>query len=120
MLEELIDRFGEPPKSVQNLLAIARMKGMAHRVYIREIVQHENELKLTMYERAKVDPTKIPELIGRNEPALRFVPDTQNPYFCYTLNSNSREKNRDVMEVLEQLLEDMSLLLCGEKAADCE
>ena len=120
MLEELIDRFGEPPKSVQNLLAIARMKGMAHRVYIREIVQHENELKLTMYERAKVDPTKIPELIGRNAPALRFVPDTQNPYFCYTLNSNSREKNRDVMEVLEQLLEDMSLLLCGEKAADCE
>ena len=96
------------------------MKGMAHRVYIREIVQHENELKLTMYERAKVDPTKIPELIGRNAPALRFVPDTQNPYFCYTLNSNSREKNRDVMEVLEQLLEDMSLLLCGEKAADCE
>ena len=82
--------------------------------------QHENELKLTMYERAKVDPTKIPELIGRNAPALRFVPDTQNPYFCYTLNSNSREKNRDVMEVLEQLLEDMSLLLCGEKAADCE
>lgn len=120
MLEELIDRFGEPPKSVQNLLAIARMKGMAHRVYIREIVQHENELKLTMYERAKVDPTEIPELIGRNAPALRFVPDTQNPYFCYTLNSNSREKNRDVMEVLEQLLEDMSLLLCGEKAADCE
>lgn len=119
MLEELIDRFGEPPKSVQNLLAIACMKGMAHRVYIREIVQHDNELKLTMYERAKVDPAQIPELIRRNAPALKFVADTQNPYFCYTLNTNSREKNRDIMEVLEQLLEDMSLLLCEEKAVDC-
>ena len=26
MLEELMDRFGEPPKSVQNLLAIANLR----------------------------------------------------------------------------------------------
>ena len=26
MLEELLDRFGEPPKSVQNLLAVAELK----------------------------------------------------------------------------------------------
>ena len=38
MLEELIDRFGEPPKSVQNLLTIARLKAVAHSVYIKEIV----------------------------------------------------------------------------------
>ena len=33
MLEELIDRFGEPPKSVQNLLTIARLKAVAHSIY---------------------------------------------------------------------------------------
>ena len=37
MIDELIDRFGEPPKSVENLLAIALLKEKAHRAYITEI-----------------------------------------------------------------------------------
>ncbi len=39
MLEELIDRFGEPPKAVLNLLAIARLKALAHQGYVTEIKQ---------------------------------------------------------------------------------
>ena len=39
MLEELVDRFGEPPKSVQNLLAVAELKALAHRAYVTEIKQ---------------------------------------------------------------------------------
>ena len=34
MLEELLDRFGEMPKAVLNLLVIARMKAQAHRCYV--------------------------------------------------------------------------------------
>ena len=30
MTEELTDRFGEPPKNVQNLLAVAELKALAH------------------------------------------------------------------------------------------
>ena len=30
MLEELLDRFGEPPKAVLNLLAVAKLKALAH------------------------------------------------------------------------------------------
>ena len=48
MLEELIDRFGEPPKSVQNLLTIARLKSLAHSAYIKEVIQKEDSLKLVM------------------------------------------------------------------------
>lgn len=39
MLEELIDRFGEPTKAVLNLLAIARLKALAHQGYVTEIKQ---------------------------------------------------------------------------------
>lgn len=35
MLEELIDRFGEPPGSVLNLLEITRLRGQAHELYIQ-------------------------------------------------------------------------------------
>ncbi len=34
MLEELLDRFGEPPKTVQNLLAVANLKAPAHKAWI--------------------------------------------------------------------------------------
>lgn len=111
MLEELIDRFAEPPKSVTNLLRIACLKARAHRLYIREVTQKGEELKLVMYERAKIDPGKIPELIGANTPALSFTADSKNPYFTYRTNINSREKSGDILDVLENLLREMECLL---------
>ena len=116
MLEELIDRFGEPPKSVQNLLVIARLKALAHKIYIKEIVQKDDFLKLTMYEKADIDPAKIPELITACAPALKFTADAQNPYFTYALKVNSREAARDILDVLKQLLEQMKLLLGAKNA----
>ena len=35
MLEELIDRFGDPPKSVENLLWIAKVKAKAHSCFLK-------------------------------------------------------------------------------------
>ena len=110
MLEELIDRFGEPPKSVQNLLTIARLKYMAHSAYVREVSQKGDELKLIMYEKAPINPIRIPQLLDISKPALKFTADTQNPYFTYILNANSREKGKDVIEVLKNLLEMMLFL----------
>ncbi len=111
MLEELIDRFGEPPKPVQNLLVIARLKEMAHKAYVKEVVQTEESIRLTMYEQAQVDPARIPELVAQNAPALKFFADAKAPYFVYRLGTNSREKNRDILEVLKQLLERMMELV---------
>jgi transcription-repair coupling factor (superfamily II helicase) len=114
MLEELIDRFGEPPKSVLNLLTIACLKGKAHRLYIQEIVQRERELKLTMYEKAAIDPAGIPELVARLSPALKFQTDPKNPYFIYRLQVNSNEKTQSVLETMEVLLDQMQVLLAQE------
>jgi transcription-repair coupling factor (superfamily II helicase) len=114
MLEELIDRFGEPPKSVLNLLTIACLKGKAHRLYIQEIVQRERELKLTMYEKAAIDPAGIPELVARLTPALKFQTDPKNPYFIYRLQVNSNEKTQSVLETMEVLLDQMQVLLAQE------
>lgn len=111
MLEELIDRFGEPPKSVQNLLTIARLKAMANHVYVEEVKQQGEELKLFMFERAKIDPVKIPDLVTKLAPALSFKMDAKRPYFSYMLNANSRVKNKDVLENLLELLIQMKEIL---------
>ena len=48
MLEELIDRFGEPPKAVLNLLAIARLKALAHQGYITEIDVYKRQTLISL------------------------------------------------------------------------
>ena len=72
MLEELIDRFGEPPKAVLNLLAIARLKALAHQAYITEIKQSGKTVCVTLYEKAKLNPAGIPELIQKYRRGLQF------------------------------------------------
>ena len=107
MLEELIDRFGEPPKSVQNLLYIARIKSMAHQVHLTEVQQKNDTLKFVLYEKAKIDVSKIPVLIGAHSGCVKFVPDAKNPYFIYFLKKNSREKNKNPLDVLEDFLKEL-------------
>ena len=63
MVEELIDRFGDIPKKVQQLLHIAGLKGLAHSPYVTSEEQKRGELKITMNEKAKdlahKNPAKI-------------------------------------------------------------
>lgn len=111
MLEELIDRFGDLPKSVENLLYIAKVKSMAHKVYLTEVSQKGDTLKFTLYEKAKLDAAKIPELIALYDSNVRFTADAKAPYFTYVLRKNSREKNVDAHTALEKFLSDMQMLL---------
>lgn len=82
MLDELIDRFGEPPQSVCNLLDIALLKVKAHETFITSIAEKPNGIRIVMYQNASVFPEKIPVLIGEYGKRLRFVPDAV-PYFVY-------------------------------------
>ena len=106
MTEELIDRFGDPPKSVENLLYIAKIKSMAHRLYFTEVAQKGESVRFTLYEKARIDVTKIPELVAAYGQKVTFTADPKNPYFTYHLKKNSRDKNVDIKSVVEQFLAD--------------
>ena len=80
MLEELLDRFGEPSKAVMNLLAIARLKAIAHQGYVTEIKQMGKEVRITLYEKAKIDPAGIPLLMQKYRRGLSFK-NEQEPKF---------------------------------------
>ena len=83
MLEELIDRFGEPPKAVLNLLAIARLKALAHQGYVTEIKQLGKDVRITLYEKAKLDPAGIPAIMAQYRRGLQFKADHE-PKFILT------------------------------------
>lgn len=57
--DELIDRYGEPPKSVMGLIEVARLRNMASASGIVEISQVKNELIFYM---SKFDPQKVAAL----------------------------------------------------------
>ena len=109
MLEELMDRFGEPPRSVQNLLAIANLKALAHSAYVTEVAQKGDSIKFTMFERAKVDAKKLELFIKQNKGRMSFVMDTP-PYFQYAKPRKSARDNDDVLTVVRGILEEMKLL----------
>ena len=100
MLDELIDRFGEPPKSVQNLLAIARLKARAHQTYVTEVTQKGDTLRFVLYGQAPVEPLQIPKLIETFGGAVIFVPDKEAPSFLYQMNYNSRQKVKNPLEAV--------------------
>lgn len=111
MMEELIDRFGDIPKKVQQLLTIAHLKALAHSAYIISVEQKGQEFKFVMYEHAKVDPARIPALLEQYKGALSFKVDA-NPYFLYCKKGrNVREKDEAVLEVVKKLLIDIKGLL---------
>lgn len=107
MLEELIDRFGDPPKSVQNLLLIARLKSLAHAAYVTEVAQKADAVRFTLYERAGLDAAKIPEFVASYGGAAAFAMDAKEPYFTYFLRKNSREKAADVPELVGRFLKNV-------------
>ena len=107
MIDELVDRFGEPPKSVMNLLAIAILKAKAHRAYITEIVSRKDGLRFTMYPQAEIDPVGIPELVARMGRRLRFVPGAK-PYFEYEASGN-------LLEQAEEMVDEIMVLCTSEK-----
>lgn len=103
ILEELIDRFSDPPKSVQNLLYIARLKAQAHRLYFTEIKQLGNEMQLSFYEKAKIKAENIPKVTEELGNRIKFIVK-DGPRFIYTIPKR-QGRNASVIEELREILE---------------
>ncbi len=111
MLEELIDRFGDVPKKVQQLLHIALLKALAHQAYVISVEQKGDVIKFIMYEKAKVKVEKIAPMIETYKGNLKFTVDT-NPYFTYKkLAKNKKEKDEDILELVKNVLNSIKTLL---------
>lgn len=105
MLEELLDRFGEPTKAVLNLLAIAKMKAIAHQAYVTEMKQIGKEIKITLYEKAKINPAGIPALMDKYRRRLQFKTDKE-PKFIFLPQGKVVEALTEFAEELQKLVEE--------------
>ena len=107
MTEELIDRFGDIPKKVQQLLHIAALKGLAHSAYVTAVEQKGADIRFTMYERAKIDPQKIPAMLAGYGKDLVFRTE-EPPYFLYQKKGRSgKDAGGSVLDTVRRVLEDI-------------
>lgn len=109
MQDELMDRFGDIPRSVDNLLSIAALRALAHRAYVTEVIINRQEVRLTMYQKARLQVEKLPELVSSFYGALKLI-QGEAPAFLYIDRRNKNQdslcmmvKAKEILEALEKL-----------------
>lgn len=106
MLEELLDRFGEPGKAVLNLLAIAKLKAIAHQGYVTEIKQTGKTVRFTLYEKARLNTEGFPALMQKYRRGLQFK-NEQEPKFILEPQGNLILTLTEFAEELKSMAENM-------------
>lgn len=106
MLEELLDRFGEPGKAVLNLLAIAKLKAIAHQGYVTEIKQTGKTVRFTLYEKARLNTEGFPALMQKYRRGLQFK-NEQEPKFILEPQGNLILALMEFAEELKSMAENM-------------
>ncbi len=108
--DELIDRFGDIPKAVQNLLSISLLRVMAHSLYVTDVSGNKQEIKLKMYRNAQVHVENIPQLLKQYGGRLKFTAG-EEPCFTYTERNKVNKDVDAVFNTVKILLNDIKLLL---------
>ncbi len=106
MLEELLDRFGEPGKAVLNLLAIAKLKAIAHQGYVTEIKQTGKTVRFTLYEKARLNTEGFPALMQKYRRGLQFK-NEQEPKFILEPQGSLILALTEFAEELKSMAENM-------------
>ncbi|MDO4329674.1 MAG: transcription-repair coupling factor [Lachnospiraceae bacterium] len=98
MKDELMDRFGDIPKAVTNLLTIASIKAMAHQVYVTEVMINRREFRLTMFPKAKLNPEGISRVVELYQGSITLTMGDA-PVLTYL----DRKKNLTCQPVIDQV-----------------
>ena len=97
MTDELIDRFGEMPKAVHNLLYVAYLKSLAHHAYMTDVKQKGEKVSFEMKPDAAVDVEKIPAILEEYKRELSFQAG-KNPTFVLDLSKTKKVKQLEKIE----------------------
>jgi transcription-repair coupling factor (superfamily II helicase) len=107
---ELIDRYGEPPLAVRNLLDYAELKLLAVRVGVNAIERKRDQVSIKFRQNATVDPERLARFVA-SQNGRQFTPDG-------TLRFLEKATTADeVLSRLKQLLEELGTVASTTPAA---
>ena len=109
MQDELMDRFGDIPASVDHLLRIAALKGQAHRAYVTEVLINRQEVRLTLYGRAKLKAEEFPRLLAEYKGQLKMT-GGEEPVLLYQDTKHKNKGSKAMLKMAEELTEKLTKL----------
>ncbi|MBR5116021.1 MAG: transcription-repair coupling factor, partial [Lachnospiraceae bacterium] len=120
MQEELKDRFGTPPPSVDNLLRVSTLRSLCHRLYVTQLTGRAGKISIRMRKDARLKTEGIQPLIQNSGGSLKLY-TTGTPEFVYTwqVAEGGKKAEEELLEKAEKLAETMKeYLMEGEKCDD--
>ena len=83
-MDEIIDRFGNPPEQVVALWKVAIIRSLCRDIKITGIVAKQAEIRITFAEHTLTDPEGIMAVIKENGPYIKFRSGTQSQLILKT------------------------------------
>ena len=102
--EELEDRYGNLPKSVQSLLDVVLLKAYAHDLGVLSIAQKSNSILLQLKADANIEPELITSLIANGKGKYLFTAGA-SPYI--TILMKKEEKESTILSNIKILLQSL-------------
>ena len=110
MRDELTDRFGNIPKSVDNLLLIAYLRVLAKDVFVTDIKQKGKNIEYTVKKDASFNPAAIAPFVADKKGAVKLVAGAK-PYFLYRFAPSTNVDGKLALKTSLKMCEDMQALL---------
>ena len=82
--DELLDRFGDIPKETLNLIKISKIRSMAGKMGIKEILQQGYRIIFKLWENVKLSESMMAALIGKYGERL-MVNGGRDPFIRLTV-----------------------------------
>lgn len=106
MIEELTDRYGDPPKPLLSLMDVALLREEAHQAWLLSIEQKGSKILFTMNPRAKVRVEEIDNFLKQYRNKMKIKPEA-NPVFVFesegTLKKELLAKVREIIKNIHKL-----------------
>lgn len=108
MQEELEDRFGNIPASVENLLRVALLKAEAHQAGITQISQKPSGLQIYLHSGENIASEKVLEMLELYQGKLKYkAAEGEEPYFLYQTKTAQSTKKKQIEEELFQAVSEL-------------
>ena len=103
MLDELTDRFGEPPSTVMNLLEIAMLKAKAHEAFIASIAYKNEQLRIEMADGVRIKMELLEPFIVKYMNNIRIVTGEKSGFVVDVEKKNVAGFIKNLEEIVEDI-----------------
>lgn len=107
MQDELIDRFGEMPKPVGNLLYVARIKALASSMFITDVIVNKLQIKWTMRENKQMNMDNLDNFLKSFGKSLTVKYDKALNWEYRSEKISTEDRMEFAVELFERMKEEL-------------